>query len=136
MNHYAVDGRLVADPELRKTNDGTSVLRFRIAHNERNRTLFLTCEAWGTGAEVIADRFRKGSPINLSGFLRQEQWTDKEGGKRSEIILRVEQHGRPLGSGIDERPVSAERRSTDDVVASIASRHDRDDSENSDDIPF
>lgn len=134
MNSCVIDGRMVADPVLRKTVSGTSVMTFTVAHNFKDRTTFLTCEAWGTGAEVIADRFRKGDPINLSGYLRQDDWEDKDGNKRSKIILRVEQHGRPLGAPYGEaRP---ERRKDtaesdqDEAVAAIADRHE------DQDIPF
>lgn len=142
-NFTLVSGRLVADPEIRKTANNDSVLRFRIAHNHpvynggKPRTTYLQCEAWGTGAEVIAKYFRKGDPILVQGFLRQDEWTDKDGNNHSQIVMRVERHERPLGSSSRSRSEEprhrrddGRRRDDDEELVAIEGRHEEDD------IPF
>lgn len=99
MNLFVIGGRLVADPILKKTSTGVPVLKFRIAHNRRHKdkeqTSFFECEAWDTGAELIAKHFKKGNSIYLEGFLRQDEW-EKDGVKRSAVVLRVEHFDFPL----------------------------------------
>ena len=93
-------GNLVRDPELREIAGGKKVLNFSIAVNRRfkrengsaKETAFLDCEAWDTGAEMIAKYFKKGSPIIIHASVKQETWDDKESGqKRSKLRFRVNQ---------------------------------------------
>ena len=48
LNHAVVQGRLVADPELRNTQSGVSLCSFRVAWSEKYKEtetkLFLSCE--------------------------------------------------------------------------------------------
>ena len=43
--------------------------------------------AIGKRADFIAQHFHKGDAMIVSGRLRYEQWTDKEGNKRSKLLL-------------------------------------------------
>lgn len=98
MNNVFLIGNLVRDPELNETASGVSVLNFTIAVNERykktdgtveQKASFFDCEAWDTGAKLIADKFHKGDPILVHGKLRTNSWETKEGEKRSKVTIRV-----------------------------------------------
>lgn len=120
MNKCMLIGNLTRDPELVPVGD-TQKCRFGLAVNGRpytnkggektQDTLFLDCEAWAQGGELIAKYFTKGKPIVISdGELRLDQWEDKETGeKRSKYYLRVNQFEflpRNGGAGNSEGDVS------------------------------
>lgn len=93
VNHAVLQGRLVADPELRHTQSGTSVCSFRVAwsekYNENETKLFLSCTAWRGTGEMISKYFRKGKEIVVEGPLQTREWTDKDGQKRTSIEMTV-----------------------------------------------
>lgn len=96
LNNVCFQGRMVADPELRTTQSGVSVLSFTVAWSEKykeiERKCFLRCQAWRQTAEFIGKYFCKGQEVLLQGKLNTEEWEDKDTGKkRSNTILSVEQ---------------------------------------------
>lgn len=94
LNHFTIQGRLIADPELRTTQSGTSVCSFRVAWSEKYKDtetkLFIGCSAWRGTGEMIAKYFSKGKEILLEGKLSTRDWKDKEGNDRQSIELTVE----------------------------------------------
>ena len=93
MNNVELSGNLVRDPDVRFTTKGTAKCLFTIAQNigkgESKRGHFFKCIAWKDVAEGIAEKYAKGKPIQVRGMLTQDQWTDKDGGKRSEVVIVV-----------------------------------------------
>ena len=93
VNHLVMQGRMVADPELKTTNSNVSVVNFRLAWSEkykdRENKCFLECKAFGAQADFICKFFRKGQEINVEGKLNTEEWETQDGQKRSKIILLV-----------------------------------------------
>ena len=90
LNHIAIMGRLVRDPELRYTGDSVPVANFTVAvdrdyQNEggERQTDFIDCSAWRGTAEFISKYFHKGSMIVVSGRLQSRKWEDKDGNKRT-----------------------------------------------------
>lgn len=84
INSVVIVGRLVADPELRKTNSGTSVASFRIACDDSRKgpngektTVFMPVSAWGTQGDFVAKYFRKGNLIGVTGRLTQRSYVNK-----------------------------------------------------------
>ncbi len=89
LNVIAVMGRLVADPELRKTPNGVSTTTFTIACDRsfvkagtERQTDFLDIVAWRNSAEFVCKYFRKGQLIAVNGSLQTRTYEDKEGKKR------------------------------------------------------
>lgn len=93
INHTIMQGRMVADPELKETNGGTKVVNFRIAWSEKYKDkenkCFLECKAFGAQAEFICKYFRKGQEAGIEGKLNTEEWETQDGQKRSKIVLLV-----------------------------------------------
>lgn len=93
LNHLSLQGRMVADPELKDTNSGTKVVNFRLAWSEkikdRENKLFLDCKAFSGIAEFICKYFSKGQDIVLEGKLNTEEWKTQDGQNRSKIVLMV-----------------------------------------------
>lgn len=84
MNKMILKGRLTADPELRKTQNDIAVCNFTVAVNrrfDREKTDFITCEAWRQTAEFISKYFSKGKEIAVVGELHIDKW-DKDGETR------------------------------------------------------
>ena len=92
-------GNLVRNPELRHTSGGTAVCEFRIAvgrkfrvgdGQEKEETLFIDVLSYGKAAECYVRHLGKGSKVMIEGYLRQEQWTGKNGEKRERIVIMSE----------------------------------------------
>ena len=98
INRVVLVGRLTADPELRKTQGGTSIASFSLANNrsfgsggdKKEQVSFFSCVAWGKPGEVIAEHAKKGQMLSIDGRLQQRSWQDKDGGKRSTVEIVVE----------------------------------------------
>ena len=95
LNHITIMGRLVRDPELRRTGSGTAVANFTVAvdrdrspEGQERETDFIDCVAWRAAGEFVSKYFSKGRMIVVSGCLQIRTWTDKEGVKRrnAEIV--------------------------------------------------
>ncbi len=89
LNVIAVMGRLVADPELRKTTNGISTTTFAIACDRNfvkagteRQTDFFDIVAWRQTAEFACKYFRKGQLIAVNGSLQTRTYEDREGKKR------------------------------------------------------
>lgn len=95
LNKIIVMGRMVRNPELRRTNSGTAVASFTIACDRdfksdggEREVDFIKCVAWRNTAEFVSKYFAKGRIAVVSGRLQTRNWTDKEGNKReaTEIV--------------------------------------------------
>lgn len=91
LNKIFLQGRLVADPELRQTPSGVSVATFRIAVDRdfKNKetgekdTDFVTIVAWRATAEFVSRYFTKGRMAIVEGRLQMRNYTDRDGNKRT-----------------------------------------------------
>lgn len=98
MNKVILLGRLVADPEVRYTQSNTAMARFRIAVNRPGKPQegqptadFLQVTAWRHTAEFVGKYFSKGQQVLIEGYLRNNNWTDKQGNKRFSDDIVAEQ---------------------------------------------
>ena len=97
LNQVAIQGRLVRDPELRRTNSGKAVASFSLACDRDFKSQqtgekevdFIECVAWGGTAEMVEKYFYKGQMAVATGRLQLRDWTDKNGQKRrtAEILV-------------------------------------------------
>lgn len=95
MNNVFMIGRLVKDPQVRKTQSGQSVCGFVLAVDRglskakrdeaeqagRLTADFPTCQAWGTSADLLERYCHKGSKIAIEGRLQTGSYEDRETGK-------------------------------------------------------
>ena len=90
LNHITIMGRLVRDPELRRTGSGVAVANFCLAVDRdysskdggEKETDFIDCVAWRSTGEFVSKYFSKGSMAVVSGRLQIRNYTDKDGIKR------------------------------------------------------
>ncbi len=84
MNQVALIGRLTKDPELQKTEGGTSYTRFNIAIDRRGpegekEADFPRIVAWGKQAENCVEYLGKGRLVGVTGRLATGQYDHPDG---------------------------------------------------------
>ena len=93
MNKVFFTGRTTADPETRYTTDGKAIASFNFAVNrtfDRENSDFFKCVAFGKTAETIEKLVRKGTKLLFEGEIRNNNYTDKNGVKRYEMQVIVD----------------------------------------------
>lgn len=93
MNSVQLMGRLGNDPEMRVTQSGTEVAKFRLAvpRGRDKETGWFDVVCFGKTASVAAQYLKKGQRVAITGQLRQERWTDQQTGqKRSRVGVMAE----------------------------------------------
>ena len=98
LNHIIIMGRLTRDPELRRTGSGIAVASFSVAVERdypdkdtgEKGVDFINCVAWRQTGEFVSKYFNKGSLIVVSGRLQLQNWTDKDGNKRTSAEVVAE----------------------------------------------
>ncbi|HXK19952.1 MAG TPA: single-stranded DNA-binding protein [Polyangiaceae bacterium] len=135
LNRVLLLGNLGADPELRVTQGGQSVLKLRLATSEtyldknrvrQERTEWHSVTVWGKRAEALSRFLAKGSRIFVEGNLRTSSWDDQTSGEKRyrteisalNIILAggssrqgsspANRGGEEYGRGDDEPPVGSD----------------------------
>ena len=122
LNKVFLQGRLVADPELRKTQQGTSVASYRLAvdrgykskdPNAQNAD-FVNIVSWRNTAEFVSRYFTKGRMMLVEGRLQMRDYTDKDGNRRvaAEVVTdnvyfcdsRKDESGTSSGGGYGPPP--------------------------------
>ncbi len=86
LNVITLVGRLTRDPELRRTNSGTSVGAFTVAcddgrkdANGNKQTLFMDCTVFGPQADTLMKFWRKGNLIAVYGRLVSRKYVNSQG---------------------------------------------------------
>ena len=158
MNLVILKANLTRDPEVRYLQTDTAIAAFGVAvnrkwkddaGNQKEEVSFFDVEAWGKTAETVAQWFKKGSPILITGRLKQETWDDKQTGqKRSKVKIVLdrfefcgETKGGKAGEGVQQPPADdqggrsahyGQPHSTPANSAPVAG----DEPPESDDVPF
>lgn len=90
MNHIALTGRLVRDPEIRHSKAGKIVYTFSLAVRramylpDEQNTDFFECVSFGTTAEKLSKcDLKKGMLMLVEGEIRIESYTNRNGEKRN-----------------------------------------------------
>lgn len=87
INRVVLIGRLVRDPELRKTTNGTSVCSFTLAVNRRQNqdgtqdADFINCVAWNKLADNIQLYQKKGNQLGIEGRINTRSYDNQQGQK-------------------------------------------------------
>ena len=96
VNRVVLVGRLVKDPELRKTNSDISFATFTLAVDNRVKeadgtrgTIFIDCRVFRDQADSLVKNTRKGSKVAVDGSLNQRNFERRDGtkGKAIEIVV-------------------------------------------------
>lgn len=87
LNRVILTGNLVADPEIRYTQNEVPVANFRLAVNRRlkngeNGADFIRCIAWGGLAKICGEYLKKGRLVAVEGRLQIRSY-ESNGQKRT-----------------------------------------------------
>ena len=100
INKVVISGRLTRDPDMR--GEGTSlVAKYTLAVDRKyqkdgeQQTDFISCVAFGKGAEFAEKYLKKGTKIVVCGRIQTGSYTNKEGQKIYTTDVIVEEHGEP-----------------------------------------
>lgn len=123
MNQCQLMGRLVRDPELKYTPQGTAVTSFTLAVDrrfQRDTVDFVDCVAWRGTAELVNKYFRKGKRVALTGSIQVRKWKDKEGNDRKTVEVVADSvefaDGKDQGAGsyaADQMAAAADQQFTE-----------------------
>ena len=98
INRAVVCGRLVRDPELRRTQNGTPVTSFTLAVNRTFKNAdgqqeadFLNCVAWNKTAEIVDQYCSKGNLVGVEGRLQSRSYQDNQGNNRTVVEIIADQ---------------------------------------------
>ena len=98
INCAVIMGRLTADPELKTTQSGISVVSFCVAvdrnyvrQGEERQADFINVTAWRQSAEFVNKYFNKGDMIAVQGSIQTRNYEDKNGNKRTATEVIAEQ---------------------------------------------
>lgn len=96
LNKIFLQGRLVADPDLRHTQSGVAVATFRLAvdrdfkdkNTGERQADFINVVAWRQTGEFASRYFSKGRMAIVEGRLQSRTYDDKDGNRRytTEVI--------------------------------------------------
>lgn len=96
MNKVILMGRLTKDPDVRyPQGEGVAIARYTIAVDRRGKdkgTDFISCVAFGKGAEFAEKYLRKGTKICVSGRIQTGSYENKEGKKVYTTDVIIEEH--------------------------------------------
>ena len=90
INTVVVEGRLVKDPELKKTQNGTSYTKFTLASKRNVKedvSDFIDCVAWNQPAEYLTKYGHKGDIVTVSGTLQTNNYVYQGQNRKSVEIL-------------------------------------------------
>ena len=120
MNAVNLTGRLATDPVLAYTPSGLAVAEFRIAVRDpftknaegRPGSDFFDAKAWRERGEYCVNYLSKGAVVSLRGRLKCEDWENREGQKRRNyyvLVEEIESYAKPGSpAGADHEPAKGE----------------------------
>jgi single-strand DNA-binding protein len=99
FSNVVLMGNLTRDVEVKYMASGNALAKCGIAINRRRKiggehmeeTTFVDLEAWGKTAELMHEHCAKGDPLLLRGRLKLDQWEDREGNRRSKLLVVVDE---------------------------------------------
>lgn len=94
MNVVTISGRLGKDPELKKTQNGTSVINCSIAIDEYKKdenapANWQQIQLWKQQAEFVYQNAEKGTKLFIVGRLQNDSW-EKDGVKQYKSYVIAE----------------------------------------------
>ena len=91
MNSICITGTLGRDMEQRAMPNGDPVGNFSVADSQGREkpTIWWSCQLFGKRVAALAPYLLKGQQVTVAGTVTEREWTDKEGGKRKQMEIRV-----------------------------------------------
>lgn len=101
LNKVTLIGNVGRDPEIRYMQNGDPIMSFSLATTEtwqgksgkEEKTEWHRIDVFGKLASVLKDYIVKGKKIYVEGKLVYDDWTDKQGNKRTMAKVKVAGYG-------------------------------------------
>lgn len=92
MRKLTLTGRLGADAQIRKTQNGTNYVTFSVASEEYgdNGVTWVSVTSWNERDVNRAKWFTKGRPVELLGDMSLSEYTDRNGQKQVSVNVRAD----------------------------------------------
>lgn len=92
LANISIVGNLVRPPDQVSFESGRVKTTFVVAVNrDKDVADFYRVETWGKLAELAGKYLLKGNQVTVSGRLSLDNWTDKQGVKRTTPVVKAEQ---------------------------------------------
>jgi single-strand DNA-binding protein len=92
INVFTASGNIGADCELKYTQNGKAVGKFKLpvktGWGDKQQTSWVTCKLFGDRAESLQQYLTKGSLVTVTGAFQYEQW-EHEGKRYSQPCILV-----------------------------------------------
>ncbi|MFA5261428.1 MAG: single-stranded DNA-binding protein [Candidatus Omnitrophota bacterium] len=119
INSVIIGGNLARDVVLKEVGTGKKVASFVVASNrtfmmggeKKKETAFVDVDVWGQMAENCSKYLKKGSPVVVTGRLKQDQWTTETGEKRSRLKI--------VAGNVQFLPSSQQKAAAQDPAAAM-----------------
>jgi single-strand DNA-binding protein len=91
MNVITITGTLGRDMEQRAMPNGDPVGNFSVADSQGREkpTIWWNCQLFGKRVSALAPYLLKGQQVTVVGTVTEREWVDKDGGKRKQMEIRV-----------------------------------------------
>lgn len=93
MNNWNFTGNVGRDAESRFTPNGDSITSFSVGvkcgFGEKATTAWANCAMFGKRGDAVKAFLVKGALVGISGEISMREWQDKEGQKRVNLDVRV-----------------------------------------------
>lgn len=112
MNSITLVGQLGKDSEIRFLSNGDPVCSFSVADSQGKDkpTIWWNCSLFGKRAESLQKYLVKGQSVTVVGSVSERDWTDKDGNKRKQIDVRVNDVALQGGRKESNEPAQAPQR--------------------------
>lgn len=97
VNNATLIGRAGKDAELRHSQAGKPIASFSLAVKRPGKDAkgnetsdWFQVSLWGKPAELAAEYVRKGALVACTGAVQIDEWTDRDGAKRTTVKLAAD----------------------------------------------
>jgi single-strand DNA-binding protein len=128
-----INGRLVADPELRFTQGGKAVCSLRVAASDSKKDdngnwdtteqIFVGVSLWEAEGEAAAETLQKGDQVLVSGRIYQREYEASNGEKRTSLEVKFPTVAKKVSAPRTQRSTTP-APAANDPWASVAPRTD------------
>lgn len=94
VNKIILVGRLTGEPEMSQLNNGTTIVKFGLATNEKYKdkeeTEFHNIVAFAKTGQLLEQYLNKSDQVYLEGKNKTSRWDDKDTGKkmqRTDVVV-------------------------------------------------
>lgn len=138
LNQCTITGRLGADVEIRRTQDGKPIANLRVASAEtwrdrngdrKEKTEWFSVVIFAEGLCKVAEQYlKKGSKVLLQGKIQTRKWQDKDGNDRfsTELVLQGFDAKLIMLDGPGDKPKDENRRQDEPARSSLQDDMDGD----------